>query len=167
MKSRRFLFGILSVCLFAACTNSSRERKLTGKWILVETAVSTDGGMHFDRYPAEDREEVLILLDNGVALYPDGILGARLDSATWRVYSNGDSLEVYDEKHKYTGKYDNYRITKLGTSTRNGVSSEMMELCQTGENRSPLFGGASTIILLMRYEKEEGWSPEDLSSDRR
>lgn len=162
MKKLLFLLA-LSVWLVTSCVNGGKERQLVGKWILVETAVSTDGGIHFNRYPAEDEEEVLILLDNGVALYPDGILGARLDSATWRVYSNGDSLEVYDEKHKYTGKYDNYRITKLGTSTRNGVSSEMMELCQTGENRSPLFGGATTIILLMRYEKEKGWSPEDLS----
>ena len=166
MNIKSNLFLVLSVLLLLSCVNSRKERKLAGKWVLVETAVSTDGGIHFNRYPAEDDKEVLILLDNGVALYPDGILGARLDSATWRVYSNGDSLEVYDEKHKFTGKHDNYRITKFGTSIRDGVSSEMMELSQTGENHSPFFGGASTIILLMRYEKESDWTPVELSRDR-
>lgn len=142
--------------------NYYKERQLMGKWTLVETGVSTDGGRNFNGYPSEDNEEVLILLENGVALYTDGIIGARLDSATWRVYSNGDSLEVYDEKHQFTGKNDKYRIKKLGTYIRNGVPSDMMELSMTGENHSPFFGGASTIIMVMRYVKEEGWSPEEL-----
>ena len=75
--------------------------------------VSTDGGKTYESYPAEG--QVLILLDDGVALYPDGILGVHLDSAQWRVYSNGDSLEIHDEQRKYTGMYDNYRIANLYT----------------------------------------------------
>ena len=149
---------VVAAMLFTACQNNSKERKLLGKWQLTEMAISTDGGMHFNRQPVEE-DQVLILLEDGVALYPNGILGETLDSATWRVYSNGDSLEVHDEQRKYTGMYDNYRIQKMYKSVRNGIERDVMELTQTGENHTPLFGGASTIIILMRYEKVDGSIP--------
>lgn len=165
-RSYHFMICLMTTIVIqtiVSCANYQKEQRLKGKWRLVEMCVSTDGGKTYESYPAEG--QVLILLDDGVALYPDGILGVHLDSAQWRVYSNGDSLEIHDEQRKYTGMYDNYRIANLYTQIPiSGAGHEMMDLTQTGENNSMLFGGASTITVLMRYEKEVGWSQDQLEN---
>lgn len=152
MKTFRTILLFFAVAvIIISCTSESIENKFLGKWLLVELYVSSDGGETYEQYPLDRREE-LILLENGFALYTDEVLYSRLDTAEWRVSGSGDSLEIRDHKHEFTGKNESYEISQLYTKiTPDGEMHDMMDL--TIETMSAGFFGLESVKLLMSYEK--------------
>lgn len=152
MKTYKTLLLLCAaVVILTSCTSESIESKLMGKWLLVELSVSSDGGATYEQYPLDRREE-LILLENGFALYTDEVLYTRLDTAEWYVSDSGDSLEIRDHKHEFTGKNESYEITQLYTKiTSDGEMHDMMDL--TIETVTAGVFGLEAVKLLMSYEK--------------
>lgn len=152
-KTKLFFTAIILVSLVtSSCSNSKRTQQLLGKWQLTQTLYSIDGGKHYEALPIGESEE-LIFLEDGIALYTNQVLYNSLDSATWRLYSLGDSLEVLDEQRRITGMYDKFRILQLFTEhTPTGEEYLIMDL-QQSEIHNDLVSGEETIITKKRYQK--------------
>lgn len=147
------VIGMLASCLIlSSCTGNNLEKQILGKWRLTRLSVSEDGGKNFEMMEHAENEEI-IFFEDGHALYTDQVLYTRLDSAEWRVYSDGDSLEILDEKHKHTGVYNKYRIAKIfREQTSNGEDALIMELQMTVTHNDPSIGEQS-IVAMYRYEQ--------------
>lgn len=144
---------ILIVVVLSSCTNSeNREQQMLGKWKLIQMNFSTDGGQTYENVPINSYNE-LILLRDGLALYTNQVTYHGLDSAAWRVYANGDSIEILDEKRKFTGMYNQYRISQLFTEkTFEGENCLFMDLEEAETHNDPV-EGVKSVILKKRYQQ--------------